>query len=97
MPEDASLDDFLDAGGSEDDSDGGEHADPTDGAADAGDADDATGEAADDDRVPPAEVDPAESTYAWGGAGAECEDCGAVVDRRWRDEEALVCAECKAW
>lgn len=26
-----------------------------------------------------------------------CEACGAVVERRWRDEAGLVCSDCKRW
>lgn len=29
--------------------------------------------------------------------GTPCEDCGAVVTRRWRDGEQFVCADCKDW
>lgn len=44
-----------------------------------------------------AAVDPAESTYAWTPSGATCDACGASVERRWRDEGALVCGDCKSW
>jgi hypothetical protein len=42
-------------------------------------------------------VAPAESTYAWAPSGATCDACGASVERRWRDEGDLVCADCKSW
>jgi hypothetical protein len=42
-------------------------------------------------------VEPAESTYSWSPAGATCASCGATVERRWRDEGDLVCADCKSW
>ncbi|MFC5365427.1 DUF7573 domain-containing protein [Salinirubrum litoreum] len=42
-------------------------------------------------------VDPAESTYAWSPSGATCASCEATVERRWRDEGDLVCADCKSW
>ena len=42
-------------------------------------------------------VAPARSTYAWSPAGADCAACGATVERRWRDETGLVCADCKTW
>lgn len=42
-------------------------------------------------------VGPAVSTYDWSPGGTPCEDCGAVVERRWRDGEQLVCGECKEW
>ena len=35
-------------------------------------------------------------TYEW-RPGVDCEACGATVDRRWRDGDARVCAECKEW
>jgi hypothetical protein len=42
-------------------------------------------------------VEPATSTYEWTPAGAACEACDALVERRWRDDEKLVCADCKEW
>lgn len=42
-------------------------------------------------------VEPAVSTYDWTPTGADCEACGAAVERRWRDDGRLVCADCKAW
>jgi len=45
----------------------------------------------------PAAVDPAVSTYAWSPDGADCAACGAVVERRWRDGDELVCSDCKEW
>lgn len=41
-------------------------------------------------------VDPAEPTATWRADGA-CEACGATVERRWRDDGALVCVDCKGW
>lgn len=41
--------------------------------------------------------DPATATASWDPDGATCADCGAAVERRWRDGDALVCPECKAW
>ncbi len=29
--------------------------------------------------------------------GDVCAVCGAVVERRWRDEEGFVCSDCKSW
>jgi hypothetical protein len=43
------------------------------------------------------ESESAESTYAWDPEGAACEGCGAVVERRWRDDGDLVCDACKSW
>ena len=37
------------------------------------------------------------TTYAWSPAGVACRACGATTERRWRDSEQLVCANCKEW
>jgi len=42
-------------------------------------------------------VEPAVSTYVWSATGGECAACGATVDRRWRQDDELVCPECKEW
>lgn len=91
MAEDATIEDFL---GTEET---------------AGDAD---GDPAGSDRAPAAgsgtergeattEVAGAEgsvrSTFSWSPDGAACAECGAVVERRWRDERGLVCDDCKDW
>lgn len=44
-----------------------------------------------------AAVELAVSTYAFAPDGAPCAACGAVVEKRWRDDGELVCPECKAW
>jgi hypothetical protein len=36
-------------------------------------------------------------TYQWTPEGAACADCGAVVERRWREDDVYVCADCKDW
>jgi hypothetical protein len=41
--------------------------------------------------------DPAVSTSDYRAGGADCKGCGATVERRWRDDGALVCADCKSW
>lgn len=86
MSDDASLTDFV----GDDDSD--------DGAA-ASAADETVDEAvdADDERVPPTAVEPAEPTADWSPDGAECSACGAVVAHRWESEAGLVCPDCKEW
>lgn len=82
----SSLDDFLDDGAGDDtvggDSDGG---DPTVGG--------------DSDGVDPTveNTSSALTTYGWTPDGVECADCGATVERRWRDGDELVCADCKPW
>lgn len=42
-------------------------------------------------------VDPTHTTYQWTPEGVDCEACGATVERRWRDGDRLVCADCKDW
>jgi hypothetical protein len=55
-----------------------------------------------DDSQPADEPDaddsqPALETADWSPDGAECASCGAVVERRWRQGEELVCSTCKGW
>ncbi|MFB6070387.1 MAG: hypothetical protein ABEJ76_05125 [Halanaeroarchaeum sp.] len=38
-----------------------------------------------------------EPTAEFDPGGLECEACGAVVERRWRQGDAMVCGECKDW
>lgn len=104
MARDRSLDDFL--AGSDADEDSGDATDesPAD-AAKTGDVDAASDTSpatddSDDDAPAPAsglDAGPAESTMAWSPDGAACEDCGTTVERRWRDDGALVCEDCKEW
>jgi hypothetical protein len=42
-------------------------------------------------------VDPLRTTYRWSPDGDDCPACGARVERRWRDGERFVCADCKEW
>ena len=97
MSEDASLDDFL--GGDEDGGDDG--AVEGDDAPEAAAERDGEGEAAASRSDPAAgsgvDVPPATTTYAWDPEGAPCDACGAVVERRWRQDGAVVCVECKTW
>lgn len=81
MAEDASLDDFLDAGDDEETASADER-EPA--------ADSAVGDG-------PADVEPATTTYAWSGAGGACDACGEVVERRWGQDGRLVCPACKEW
>lgn len=94
VSEDASLDDFLAESADSDDAADGD-------GVEAEDADEAP-ESAGPDGVPdsdpdPEAVEPAASTYDWAPDGAPCDACGALVEARWRDGGALVCAECKEW
>jgi hypothetical protein len=41
-------------------------------------------------------VEAAVSTFEW-APGAECVRCGGAAERRWRDDDELVCADCKPW
>lgn len=41
--------------------------------------------------------DLAAATYAWTQDQADCTACGTAVERRWRDDGQLVCADCKTW
>ncbi|EMA09231.1 hypothetical protein SAMN05443574_102240 [Haloarcula vallismortis] len=89
MAEDASLEDFLDAGDeSEDEREGDTPAgdDTTEMESDAPDSEASTDA-----------VDPAVTTYAWSSEGAACAECGEVVERRWTQDGQLVCGACKAW
>jgi len=83
VSDDASLDEFLDTGG-----DG----DPERDADTAGTGGDEGTAAPDLDAVAPATP-----TATWSPDGAACAACGDVVERRWRDDDELVCAGCKEW
>ncbi|MXR52008.1 hypothetical protein GRX03_10405 [Halovenus sp. WSH3] len=41
--------------------------------------------------------DPTTATATVSPGGASCEDCGETVTRRWRDDGAYVCGDCKEW
>jgi hypothetical protein len=43
------------------------------------------------------EVEPARATYDWTPSGAACARCESTVEKRWRDEDRMVCADCKEW
>jgi hypothetical protein len=45
----------------------------------------------------PEAVDPPTTTVRWTPDGDVCERCDTVVKRRWRGDDAFVCAECKEW
>ncbi|WP_435062109.1 DUF7573 domain-containing protein [Halobaculum sp. EA56] len=42
-------------------------------------------------------VEPAEPAYDVSPDGAACAACGETVTRRWRDDGAYVCPDCKDW
>ncbi|ELZ46713.1 hypothetical protein C463_03759 [Halorubrum californiense DSM 19288] len=103
MPDDRSLDDFA----GDEDTNSGAAADTADDGTDGVDGDDAADSSPDDadsdapsdpnDAVDPADVDQAVATSTWHADGAACDRCGESVDRRWRDDDALVCADCASW
>lgn len=90
MGDDRTLEEFLgDRGSGTGDGAGGA---PTDD----GEATD-DGAAREDRAHRGADVEPAAPTYRWSPDGADCEACGATVERRWRDGEGYVCGDCKEW
>lgn len=109
MGEDASLEDFLDAG--DDEPSHGASGASSDEATDDAATDSVTDEAVDDRRDEAADDRPGEvaddrpdeadggatTTFAWSAAADPCEACGAAVERRWRDGSRLVCDACKDW
>lgn len=87
-----SLEEFLDgsAEGESATGEGDESAAPdfdADGTAEPTESDATTGEP----------IEPATATYAWTPERADCAACGTAVERRWRDDDRLVCADCKSW
>lgn len=55
-----------------------------------------------DDTDAEAEFDPDDLTrtvtvYGWTPRTAACATCGESVERRWRDDGAMVCRDCKEW
>lgn len=98
----SSLDDFL----GDDSEDGGDEI-PSDDRADAVDPElpeGGTSEADVTDSPPEATAETnandaasALTTYEWTPGGVDCAECGRTVERRWRDGDALVCADCKSW
>jgi hypothetical protein len=68
--------------------------------ADAAEADTNAAEAAGSDAADSSidsDIEPATPTYRWQPEGATCADCGATIERQWRDDDAFVCADCKSW
>ncbi|GAA0726580.1 NADH pyrophosphatase NudC (nudix superfamily) [Halorubrum trapanicum] len=84
MADDRSLDDFAAPDETDADSDAA-----NDGGAD-GDSSPARSDDADG-------VEPAVATSTWHADGAACDRCGERAERRWRDGDALVCADCASW
>jgi|GEM_PF-281121 len=87
-------------GGAGEASDDGEPPEGDDGAAGDGErtVDDDSGSIRDDRPDDSTEaITPARSTATWTSGGAACTRCGTVVERRWVDDEALVCGSCMDW
>ena len=86
MSEDRSLDDFAPG---------------ADGASESADSDDPTADETPADSDAPNDdaetVVPATATSTWHADGADCDRCGERVERRWRDDDAFVCADCAPW
>ena len=113
MTRDRSLDEFFGGGESADDADTESDADENaDAGGRATDADEGGNESvesaeggmnrendADDPVTLPdtSDADPATPTYRWTPDGAACKSCGSVVNRRWEDDGAFVCDDCKEW
>lgn len=98
MSEDTSLSEFVGKAGESDEADGTTDAAETTETADADGsaADHESAERPDEADVEPG-VEPARATYDWTPDGAACTRCGAAVEKRWRDDGGMVCADCKEW
>lgn len=102
MDEHRTLDEFL-GGRSRDD----DVASPNDGAESPNDdvesdeeqpeQSDAAVDSQTDPESDPDAVEPTIGTYRWTPDGAACAACDTRVERRWRDGDAFVCADCKEW
>lgn len=97
MTEDRSLDEFAgrevdESDASTDDERSGDAVTPDSSASDNSASDGSTSDGSTSDYP-----EPAVSTATWTADGADCERCGERVSRRWRDDAAIVCADCKVW
>ncbi|WP_255197934.1 DUF7573 domain-containing protein [Halorarius litoreus] len=96
MSRDRSLDEFARSAPSDSaDGDGASGDEAAEAEADSEDVDAADSSPAGEEPVD--DVSPAVSTYAFAPDGAACDSCGAVVQKRWRDDAGLVCPDCKQW
>jgi len=101
MGEDASIDDFVPAGG-DDERDGSAESKTDEESAGSGES--AAGEVLDGDVdaagtevVSPSSVTPAVSTSRVVPDDGACSACEADAERLWFDDDAVVCAACKSW
>ncbi|WP_423743237.1 hypothetical protein V5735_09095 (plasmid) [Haladaptatus sp. SPP-AMP-3] len=94
MSEDTSLSEFVGKVGESDEANGTTDAAETD---ETTDADGSATNHESPERPDEADVEPARATYDWMPDGAACTRCGAAVEKRWRDDGGMVCADCKEW
>jgi hypothetical protein len=100
---DASLDEFLGAGGDDEAETTGDGEEPTgtDGgtgqATDGGEAGTGGTDADPAGTASGLSVGPATVTHDWSPEGVVCETCGDRVETRWHDHAGLVCRACKEW
>ena len=95
--EDRSLDEFLDAGESDESDADGTEVDVGGAESDSGGD---GGECPSEEQTgagPVESVEPAVSTCVRDPAGGTCAACEESVERRWRGEAGLVCPGCKEW
>jgi hypothetical protein len=90
-----SLEDFLDGSKAAGESIAGEA--PEDASNERADPSGETAEGSERDTENEGHSDLATATYAWTPERANCAACGTAVERRWRDDGRLVCADCKNW
>ncbi len=62
-----------------------------------GDSDERARTGAESDRPTADDVTPTVTTYGWTPRNATCDACGESAKRRWRDDGAMVCRDCKEW
>ncbi|EFW92034.1 hypothetical protein ZOD2009_11175 [Haladaptatus paucihalophilus DX253] len=97
MSEDTSLSEFVGKTGESDRQDGADGQDETVETAETTDADGSATDHESAEKPDEPAVEPARATYDWTPDGAACTRCGAAVEKRWRDDGGMVCADCKEW
>lgn len=88
MSEDRSLSDFVGKAGKSSETEEGEEPRERKESTETPEADESVAET---------ESEPARATYDWTPTGAACACCGSTVEKRWRDDDEMVCADCKEW
>ena len=100
MSKDRSLDDFVGGDSDAEHGNGGERDDTGHAAGvERDDAADHESPSATDteEAVESDTVTPATPTYRFAPDGAACDACGTTVQKRWHDDGAFVCTDCKEW